>query len=151
MYYCLNRVNFQITELSFSVFFVWKKVFVFLCFWWLFFNAEVDGDVYLSIAHQLYKAGNYQQALEHCKAIYEKNPRRTDVLLLIGAIYFQVFQQLQFIYIYIYMYIMFTYFDWDSFGVWSARVYVKLLFKILLWCILHVRMFLFDWPMWTEY
>ncbi|XP_039125344.1 probable UDP-N-acetylglucosamine--peptide N-acetylglucosaminyltransferase SEC [Dioscorea cayenensis subsp. rotundata] len=53
-------------------------------------SIEVDGDVYLSIAHQLYKAGNYQQALEHCKAIYEKNPRRTDVLLLIGAIYFQL-------------------------------------------------------------
>ncbi|KAJ0988939.1 hypothetical protein J5N97_007295 [Dioscorea zingiberensis] len=53
-------------------------------------SLEVDGDVYLSRAHQLYKSGNYQQALEHCKVIYDKNPRRTDVLLLIGAIYFQL-------------------------------------------------------------
>lgn len=44
----------------------------------------------LALAHQNYKAGNYKQALEHSNAVYERNPRRTDNLLLSGAIYYQV-------------------------------------------------------------
>ena len=38
----------------------------------------------------MYKAGNYKQALEHSKAVYERNPLRADNLLLMGAIYYQV-------------------------------------------------------------
>lgn len=41
-------------------------------------------------AHQMYKAGNFKQALEHCNAVYERNPQRTDNLLLLGAIHYQV-------------------------------------------------------------
>ncbi|KAL0358434.1 UNVERIFIED_CONTAM: putative UDP-N-acetylglucosamine--peptide N-acetylglucosaminyltransferase SEC [Sesamum angustifolium] len=44
----------------------------------------------LNLAHQNYKAGNYKQALEHSKAVYERNPRRTDNLLLLGAVYYQL-------------------------------------------------------------
>lgn len=54
------------------------------------FSREVDEDVLLNLAHQNYKAGNYKQALEHSKAVYERNPRRTDNLLLLGAIYYQL-------------------------------------------------------------
>ncbi|KAG5553325.1 hypothetical protein RHGRI_011257 [Rhododendron griersonianum] len=49
-----------------------------------------DEDMLLALAHQNYKAGNYKQALEHSNAVYERNPRRTDNLLLSGAIYYQV-------------------------------------------------------------
>ncbi|KAG5553327.1 hypothetical protein RHGRI_011257 [Rhododendron griersonianum] len=48
-----------------------------------------DEDMLLALAHQNYKAGNYKQALEHSNAVYERNPRRTDNLLLSGAIYYQ--------------------------------------------------------------
>lgn len=41
-------------------------------------------------AHQMYKSGNYKQALEHSSAVYDRNPLRTDNLLLLGAIYYQV-------------------------------------------------------------
>ncbi|XP_010926674.1 probable UDP-N-acetylglucosamine--peptide N-acetylglucosaminyltransferase SEC [Elaeis guineensis] len=51
---------------------------------------EGDEDVHLVLAHQSYKAGDYNQALEHCNAIYRKNPKRTDNLLLLGAIYYQL-------------------------------------------------------------
>ncbi|XP_051116710.1 probable UDP-N-acetylglucosamine--peptide N-acetylglucosaminyltransferase SEC [Andrographis paniculata] len=54
------------------------------------FSREVDEDVLLNLAHQNYKAGNYKQALEHSKAVYERVPRRTDNLLLLGAIYYQL-------------------------------------------------------------
>ncbi|PKA54868.1 putative UDP-N-acetylglucosamine--peptide N-acetylglucosaminyltransferase SEC [Apostasia shenzhenica] len=30
------------------------------------------------------------EALDHCNLIYEKNPQRTDILLLLGAIYYQL-------------------------------------------------------------
>eukprot|EP00252_Welwitschia_mirabilis_P008351 TRINITY_DN2015_c0_g1_i1.p1 TRINITY_DN2015_c0_g1~~TRINITY_DN2015_c0_g1_i1.p1 ORF type:complete len:985 (+),score=144.77 TRINITY_DN2015_c0_g1_i1:551-3505(+) len=53
-------------------------------------SREVDEDTLLSLAHQKYKAGDYPKALEHCNSIYEKNPRRTDNLLLLGAIYYQL-------------------------------------------------------------
>ncbi|KAM1468639.1 hypothetical protein ACFX2I_033577 [Malus domestica] len=51
---------------------------------------EVDEDAHLTVAHQMYKAGNYKEALEHSKIVYEKNPIRTDNLLLLGAIYYQL-------------------------------------------------------------
>ncbi|XP_049369936.1 probable UDP-N-acetylglucosamine--peptide N-acetylglucosaminyltransferase SEC isoform X2 [Solanum verrucosum] len=53
-------------------------------------SREVDEDALLTLAHQNYKAGNYKQALEHSKAVYERNPGRTDNLLLFGAIYYQL-------------------------------------------------------------
>ncbi|XP_019226825.1 PREDICTED: probable UDP-N-acetylglucosamine--peptide N-acetylglucosaminyltransferase SEC isoform X2 [Nicotiana attenuata] len=49
-----------------------------------------DEDALLTLAHQNYKAGNYKLALEHSKAVYERNPGRTDNLLLFGAIYYQL-------------------------------------------------------------
>ncbi|KAM1223165.1 hypothetical protein TB2_010465 [Malus domestica] len=51
---------------------------------------EVDEDAHMTIAHQMYKAGNYKEALEHSKIVYEKTPIRTDNLLLLGAIYYQL-------------------------------------------------------------
>lgn len=51
---------------------------------------EVDEDTLLALAHQEYKAGNYNRALEHCNTIYEKNSGRTDNLLLLGAVYYQL-------------------------------------------------------------
>lgn len=55
-----------------------------------FLTDVVDEDMLLTLAHQNYKAGNYKQVLEHSKAVYERNPRRTDNLLLLGATYYQV-------------------------------------------------------------
>lgn len=51
---------------------------------------EVEEDAHLSLAHQLYKAGKFKQALEHSNAVYERNTLRTDNLLLLGAIYYQL-------------------------------------------------------------
>ncbi|EEF40435.1 o-linked n-acetylglucosamine transferase, ogt, putative [Ricinus communis] len=51
---------------------------------------EVDEDMHLALSHQLYKAGNYKQALEHSNTVYERSPLRTDNLLLLGAIYYQL-------------------------------------------------------------
>ena len=51
----------------------------------------VSEDVHMALAHQNYKTGNYKLALEHGSAVYEKNPRHIDNLLLLGAIYYQVF------------------------------------------------------------
>jgi protein O-GlcNAc transferase len=53
-------------------------------------SGQVDEEVMLAAAHQDYKAGNYKSALQHCLAVYHKSPKRTDVLLLLGAIYYQV-------------------------------------------------------------
>lgn len=44
----------------------------------------------MALAHQMYKAGNFKQALEHSNCVYERSPLRTDNLLLLGAIYYQV-------------------------------------------------------------
>lgn len=55
------------------------------------FLAQVDEDLLLQLAHQEYKAGNHKMALEHCNRVHERNPKRTDALLLLGAIYYQVF------------------------------------------------------------
>ncbi|GAB2287171.1 hypothetical protein Dimus_021555 [Dionaea muscipula] len=49
-----------------------------------------EEDMLLVLAHQMYKAGNYEQALEHGNDVYERNPLRTDNLLLLGAIYYQL-------------------------------------------------------------
>jgi protein O-GlcNAc transferase len=38
----------------------------------------------------MYKSGSYKKALEHSNIVYERNPLRTDNLLLLGAIYYQV-------------------------------------------------------------
>lgn len=54
------------------------------------FYIVVDEDMLLALAHQSYKTGNYKQSLDHCSAVYERNSLRTDNLLLMGAIYYQV-------------------------------------------------------------
>ncbi|KAG4148755.1 hypothetical protein ERO13_D05G303601v2 [Gossypium hirsutum] len=55
-------------------------------------------DMHLALAHQMYKYGNYKQALNHSSVVYNqnwsklgcyKNPLRTDNLLFLGAIYYQ--------------------------------------------------------------
>ncbi|KAF3452392.1 hypothetical protein FNV43_RR02825 [Rhamnella rubrinervis] len=51
---------------------------------------DVDEDTLLALAHQMYKAGNYEEALEHSNTVYERNSFRTDNLLLLGAIYYQL-------------------------------------------------------------
>ncbi|KAH7543355.1 hypothetical protein FEM48_Zijuj02G0175400 [Ziziphus jujuba var. spinosa] len=51
---------------------------------------EVDEDKHLALAHQMYKAGNYEEALDHSNTVYERNSIRTDNLLLLGAIYYQL-------------------------------------------------------------
>jgi protein O-GlcNAc transferase len=61
------------------------KAFIFY-----FHAAAVDEGMLIAHAHQMYKAGNFKQALEHCNAVYERNPQRTDNLLLLGAIHYQV-------------------------------------------------------------
>lgn len=50
----------------------------------------VNEETLLSLAHQNYKVGKYTEALEHSIAVYDTNPCRTDNLLLLGAIYYQV-------------------------------------------------------------
>ncbi|XP_015626031.1 probable UDP-N-acetylglucosamine--peptide N-acetylglucosaminyltransferase SEC [Oryza sativa Japonica Group] len=50
----------------------------------------VDVERHLALAHQNYRSGKYKEALEHGNIVYEKNPRRTDNLLLLGAIYYQI-------------------------------------------------------------
>lgn len=54
----------------------------------------VDEEMFLARAHQEYKAGNYKYALQNCLMVYNKSPQRTDALLLLGAIYYQVFPSL---------------------------------------------------------
>lgn len=55
-----------------------------------FFLNSVNEETHMALSHQNYKAGNFKQALEHGTAVYKKNPQRTDNLLLLGAIYYQV-------------------------------------------------------------
>ncbi|EES06819.1 probable UDP-N-acetylglucosamine--peptide N-acetylglucosaminyltransferase SEC [Sorghum bicolor] len=50
----------------------------------------VDEERHLALAHQNYRSGKYREALEHGNVVYEKNARRTDNLLLLGAIYYQI-------------------------------------------------------------
>ncbi|MFS8008401.1 putative protein O-GlcNAc transferase [Helianthus anomalus] len=49
-----------------------------------------DEDTLMSHAHQKYKSGDFRQALDHSKTVYDRNPMRTDNLLLLGAIYYQL-------------------------------------------------------------
>ncbi|XP_042463676.1 probable UDP-N-acetylglucosamine--peptide N-acetylglucosaminyltransferase SEC [Zingiber officinale] len=51
---------------------------------------EGDEDIHLNLSHENYKAGNYNKALEYSNDVYIKNPKRTDNLLLLGAIYYQL-------------------------------------------------------------
>ncbi|XP_010550828.1 PREDICTED: probable UDP-N-acetylglucosamine--peptide N-acetylglucosaminyltransferase SEC [Tarenaya hassleriana] len=51
---------------------------------------SLDEDARIVLAHQLYRTGNFKLAQEHCNSIYERNPLRTDNLLLLGAIYYQL-------------------------------------------------------------
>ncbi|XP_022929788.1 probable UDP-N-acetylglucosamine--peptide N-acetylglucosaminyltransferase SEC [Cucurbita moschata] len=53
-------------------------------------SLEVDEETYLALAHKKYKNGDYKQALEHSTVVYERNSLRTDNLLLMGAIYYQL-------------------------------------------------------------
>ncbi|KAJ7973580.1 Tetratricopeptide repeat (TPR)-like superfamily protein [Quillaja saponaria] len=53
-------------------------------------TSEVDEDLSLTFAHQMYKTGNYKLALQYSKTVYDKNPIRTDNILLLGAIYYQL-------------------------------------------------------------
>ncbi len=41
-------------------------------------------------AHKLYSMGSYKEALECCELAYEADAYRTDNLLLLGAIHFQL-------------------------------------------------------------
>ncbi|KAF3676306.1 putative UDP-N-acetylglucosamine--peptide N-acetylglucosaminyltransferase SEC [Capsicum annuum] len=66
------------------------RTHIYIAFDIYIYCATVDEDTLLTLAHQNYKAGNYKQALEHSKAVYERNPQRTDNLLLLGAIYYQL-------------------------------------------------------------
>ncbi|GMN25847.1 hypothetical protein TIFTF001_001078 [Ficus carica] len=50
----------------------------------------VDEDTHLALAHHMYRAGNYKEALEHSTTVYGRNPNRTENLLLLGAIYYQM-------------------------------------------------------------
>lgn len=52
--------------------------------------SDLDEDTLLTLAHKEYKSGNFNSALDYCDAVYEKNPLRTDGLLLLGAIYYQL-------------------------------------------------------------
>ncbi|KAL8201676.1 hypothetical protein R6Q57_010823 [Mikania cordata] len=51
---------------------------------------EADEDMLMSLAHQKYKSGDFRQALDHSKSVYDRNMMRTDNLLLLGAIYYQL-------------------------------------------------------------
>ncbi|XP_078156327.1 tetratricopeptide repeat (TPR)-like superfamily protein [Carex rostrata] len=51
---------------------------------------DLNEETLLSLAHQNYKVGKYSEALEHSIAVYDTNPCRTDNLLLLGAIYYQL-------------------------------------------------------------
>ncbi|GAB4835448.1 hypothetical protein Ancab_000355 [Ancistrocladus abbreviatus] len=53
-------------------------------------ESREEEDMLLALSHQMYKAGNYKQALENSNVVYERNPMRTDNLLLLGAIYYQL-------------------------------------------------------------
>jgi hypothetical protein len=53
-------------------------------------GVAIDEEQHMALAHQNYRSGKYREALEHGNVVYEKNPHRTDNLLLLGAIYYQV-------------------------------------------------------------
>mmetsp|Transcript_24123 Transcript_24123/g.75676 ORF Transcript_24123/g.75676 Transcript_24123/m.75676 type:complete len:888 (-) Transcript_24123:416-3079(-) len=47
-------------------------------------------DLDLTQAHAMYKSGDYEGALKRCQQVYENNVNRPDVLLLLGAIHYQL-------------------------------------------------------------
>ncbi|KAJ0612395.1 putative protein O-GlcNAc transferase [Helianthus annuus] len=53
-------------------------------------SREATEEMLMSVAHQSYKSGDFRQALDHSKAVYERNPMRLDNLLLLGAVYYQL-------------------------------------------------------------
>ncbi|KAI3738823.1 hypothetical protein L2E82_29007 [Cichorium intybus] len=53
-------------------------------------SLEATEDILMAVAHQSYKSGDFRQALDHSKAVYDRNPMRLDNLLLKGAIYYQL-------------------------------------------------------------
>ena len=44
----------------------------------------------LSLAHQQYNSGKYRESLATCESIYQREACRTDNLLLLGAVHFQM-------------------------------------------------------------
>eukprot|EP00884_Botryococcus_braunii_P009865 jgi/Botrbrau1/18880/Bobra.177_2s0039.1 len=52
----------------------------------------IDFSHALAEAHVAYRGSQFQRALEICAVIYPHQPNRTDLLLLIGAIYYQLGQ-----------------------------------------------------------
>ena len=44
----------------------------------------------LNLAHQQYNAGYYSEAMRLCEQLYESDAYRTDNLLLLGALHFQM-------------------------------------------------------------
>lgn len=76
-------------SIEFWVFYVIEANGVYI----IHFGDVVDEDKHLALAHQMYKAGNYEEALDHSNTVYERNSIRTDNLLLLGAIYYQVVYQ----------------------------------------------------------
>lgn len=53
-------------------------------------NATVQLPSFLSKAQTLYNGGNYSEALAVCEKIYDFDAHRTENLLLMGAIHFQL-------------------------------------------------------------
>lgn len=76
---------FVLLSVAFSWFRLWRWMKIFFTF-----CDAVDEDMLMALAHQDYKAGNFKQALENSKAVYQRNPSRTDNLLLLGAVHYQV-------------------------------------------------------------
>ncbi|GBG87941.1 hypothetical protein CBR_g46307 [Chara braunii] len=55
-------------------------------------TSVTSDDSLFNLAHQEYKNRHYAEALQFCLRVYEHSPKRTDVLLLLGAIYYQLQQ-----------------------------------------------------------
>jgi len=61
-----------------------------MCFGWYW--GSVNEGTRLEIAQQSYNSGDYRAALEQSNAVYMENPRRLENLMLLGAVYYQVFR-----------------------------------------------------------
>lgn len=95
----ISKLHFQLAAID-DLLLIWFLWFYrkWLILWFIITESHameslhvvVDEDMLLALAHQSYKAGNYKQSLDHCNAVYERNSLRTDNLLLMGAIYYQV-------------------------------------------------------------
>ncbi|RLN24384.1 putative UDP-N-acetylglucosamine--peptide N-acetylglucosaminyltransferase SEC isoform X3 [Panicum miliaceum] len=51
---------------------------------------QVDEGTRLEVAQRSYNAGDYRAALQQSNAVYMENPRRLENLLLLGAVYYQL-------------------------------------------------------------